>query len=82
MDFLHWKTVRNARQGSEKLLETMIARIVDVTLPGVDRNLVLSFMKPWLACRHYGDSGSSPKEAYRSSPRSVHACRQVAQGAI
>mmetsp|Transcript_46041 Transcript_46041/g.109429 ORF Transcript_46041/g.109429 Transcript_46041/m.109429 type:complete len:204 (+) Transcript_46041:319-930(+) len=32
--------------GTEKLLETMMARIVEVTRPGVDRNLVLSFMKP------------------------------------
>ena len=45
---LKLRPITNAFQGSEKLLETMIARIVDVTLPGVDRNLVLSFMKPQL----------------------------------
>ncbi len=33
---------------TEKLLDTIMARMVEVTLPGVARNLVLSFMKPLL----------------------------------
>ena len=40
----------DCKGAAEKLLETMMARIVEVTRPGVDRNLVLSFMKPRETC--------------------------------